>query len=176
MRCIISFLLFITLAGCASTGVVPMGQNQYSISKTSPACGFRDAGGVRADLYREMSGFCATKNLYPEVVTIEALDGIIGRRCASATIEFRCVLAALSENIVPKGRRPDRDMNRHPAVPADRGQFATNPSESRRVNQDDQRFATNDVYSELTKLKQLLDAGIITQEEFDSRKKVILAR
>ena len=125
MRCIISFLLFITLAGCASTGVVPMGQNQYSISKTSPACGFRDAGGVKADLYREMSGFCAAKNLYPEVVAIEALDGVIGRRCASATIEFTCVLAASSDNLAPTGKRPDRDMNRHPATPADRGQFAT---------------------------------------------------
>lgn len=132
-------------------------------------------GGVKADLYREMSGFCATKNLYPEVVSIEALDGIIGRRCASATVEFRCVLAASSDNLVPTGRRPDRDMNRSPAVPADRGQFATSQSDPIRVNRDD-RYPPNDVYSELTKLKQLLDARIITQDEFDSRKKIIFAR
>jgi hypothetical protein len=54
-----------------------MGQNLYTISKTSPACGFRDAGGVKADIFKEMTEFCASKSLYPEVVAIEALDGVI---------------------------------------------------------------------------------------------------
>jgi hypothetical protein len=47
-------LLACLLAGCASTGVVQMGQNLHTISKTSPACGFRDAGGVKADIFAEM--------------------------------------------------------------------------------------------------------------------------
>ena len=32
-----------------------------------------------------------------------------------------------------------------------------------------------DTYAELTKLKQLLDAGVLTQEEFDAQKAKILA-
>src|SRR5690348_4531375 len=119
----------LTLMCCASTGPVSMGQNMYMIAKTSPACGFRDAGGVKADVFAEMTSFCRARNLYPEVQTIEALDGVIGRRCASATVEFRCVTEA-SADFAPTGQPPDRDMNRNPNIPADRGQFgrkATDP-------------------------------------------------
>jgi putative oligomerization/nucleic acid binding protein len=163
------------LVGCASTGVVPMGQNLYTIAKTSPACGFRDAGGVRAEIFQEMTAFCSGKSLAPEVVTLEALDGVIGRRCASATVEFRCVTAADSENFTPTGKRPDRDLNRNPSIPADRGQFGRKADEPIQIEQEI-RFQEQDIYAELKKLKELLDVKIITQEEFDSRKKKILAR
>jgi hypothetical protein len=48
------------------------------------------------------------------------------------------------------------------------------------LNQDikvkDSRTANEDRYSELTKLKSLLNAGVITKAEFDDQKKRILAR
>ena len=162
--------------GCSSTGVVPMGQNLYTISKTSPACGFRDAGGVKADLFQEMSAFCSAKSESPEVVTIEALDGVIGKRCASATIEFRCVNTVRDQNVAPTGQKPDRDMNRNPSNPADRGQFGKKGDEHIIIKQETRVQEPDDVYTELKKLKELLDAKIITQEEFDVRKKTILAR
>lgn len=163
------------LAGCASTGVVQMGQNLHTISKTSAACGFRDAGGVKADVFTEMTAFCKSKGLYPEVVTIEALDGVIGRRCASATVEFRCVTEA-NTDFTPTGQRPDRDINRSPNTPADRGQFGRKPDAPMVIKQDVQVREPNDIYTELKKLKELLDAKIITQEEFKARKKKILAQ
>ena len=162
------------LSGCSSTGVVPMGQNMYSISKTSVACGFRDAGGVRADIYKEMGVFCEKKGLSPETVSIEALDGVVGRRCASATVEFRCVAAAAA-NTTPTGQRPDRDMNRSPSIAADRGQFGRKSSDPVKVEEEIWVRQSDDMYVELKKLKDLLDSGIITQEEFDARKKKILA-
>ena len=164
------------LAGCASTGVVTMGQNLHTISKTSSACGFRDAGGVKADVFSEMNAFCSSKNLYPEVVTIEALDGVIGKRCASATVEFRCVTEAKAD-FTPTGQRPYRDMNRNPNTPADRGKFGRKPDAPIVIRQDVRvQGEPDDVYSELKKLKEILDAKIITQDEFDLRKKKILAR
>lgn len=164
------------LASCASTGVVTMGQNLHSISKTSLACGFRDAGGVKADVFNEMTAFCSSKNLYPEVVTIETLDGVIGKRCASATVEFRCVTEAKAD-FSPTGQRPDRDMNRNPSTPSDRGQFGRKPDAPIVIKQDVRvQGASDDVYTELKKLKELLDAKIITREEFDVRKKKILDR
>lgn len=165
----------VLLAGCASTGVVPMGQNLHSISKTSPACGFRDAGGVKADVFLEMNAFCASKSLYPEVVTIEALDGVLGRRCASATVEFRCVTES-KVDLTPTGQRPDRDMNRNPNTPTDRGQFGRKPDAPIVIKQEVRVQESDDIYAELKKLKELLDAKIITQDEFDVRKKKILAR
>ena len=164
------------IAGCASTGVVQMGQNLHTISKTSPACGFRDAGGVKADVFAEMNAFCSAKSLYPEVVTIEALDGVVGKRCASATVEFRCVSEAKAD-LTPTGQRPDRDMNRNPNTPSDRGQFGSKPDAPIVVKQDLRaQSGPDDIYVELKKLKELLDAKIITQDEFDLRKKKILAR
>jgi len=167
-------LPLLLLTGCFSTGVVPMGQNHYSISKTSSACGFRDAGGVRADVYKEMNEYCTTKSLYPEVISIEALDGVLGRRCASATVEFRCVHQT-EANLAPSGKLPDRDMNRDPRTAADRGQFGAKSGDPI-VVQNEVVHKSGDAYEELKKLKELLDAGIITQEEFNSRKRIVLAR
>lgn len=170
----LSVLTLALIAGCGSTGTVQMGQNMYSISKTSVACGFRDAGGVRADIYKEMGAFCERKALVPEVVSIEALDGVVGRRCASATVEFRCVTAAAA-NTAPTGQRPDRDMNRDPSTAADRGQFGRKSSDAIKIQQDLRMQQSDDIYAELKKLKELLDSGIVTQEEFDARKRKILA-
>lgn len=167
-------LSLVLLTACGSTGPVQMGQNMYSISKTSAACGFRDAGGVRADIYKEMATVCAGKSLLPEVVSMEALDGVIGRRCASATVEFRCVTTA-ANSLAPTGQSPNRDMNRDPSTAADRGQFGRKPGELIKVQQDVRIQQPDDMYVELKKLKELLDSGVITQAEFDARKKKILA-
>jgi hypothetical protein len=174
-RFLLLLAALLVLANCASTGPVPMGQNLYTISKTSPACGFRDAGGVKADLFAEMTSFCKASNLYPEVKTIEALDGVIGRRCASATVEFRCVTEGHAD-FSPTGQPPDRDMNRNPHIPSDRGQFGRKASDPITIKQDARVGATNDIYVELKRLKELLDTGIITQQEFDARKQKILAQ
>ena len=152
-----------------------MGQNMYMIAKTSPACGFRDAGGVKADVFAEMTSFCRARNLYPEVQTIEALDGVIGRRCASATVEFRCVTEARAD-LAPTGQRPDRDMNRNPNIPADRGQFGRKATDPITIRQTVRTEGPSDTYVELKRLKELLDANIITQREFDAQKQKILAR
>jgi len=173
---IFRFIPLILLTGCASTGVVTMGQNFHTISKTSPACGFRDAGGVKADVFNEMNAFCSSKNLYPEVITIEALDGVIGQRCASATVEFRCVTESKA-SLAPTGKSPDRDMNHNPNIPADRGQFAKKPDTPIIIEKNVRVQETeSNIYTELKELKELLDTNIITQDEFDARKKKILAR
>lgn len=163
----LSSLLFLT--ACMSTGPVPMGQNQYSISKTSKACGFRDAGGVKADIYEEMNEFCAKQQKVPEVTAIQANDGVIGIRCASATVEFRCVVPVAGADKAT-GERPDRDNNHHPLIASDRGQFGNkNPGTLKIIAE-----PSTDKYTEIAKLKALLDSGAITQAEFDAEKKRLL--
>lgn len=105
---------------------------------------------------------------------LEALDGVIGRRCASATVEFRCVTATATDP-APTRQRPDRDMNRDPSTAADRGQFGRKSSDPIKIQQDVNVRQSDDIYIELKKLKELLDSGIITRDEFDTRKKKILA-
>lgn len=48
-----------------------------------------------------MAAFCEGKGLASEVVSIETLAGVVGRRCASATVEFRCILAT-APNTAPR--------------------------------------------------------------------------
>lgn len=161
--------------GCASTGPVPMGPNKYTISKTSPACGFRDAGGTKADLMQEIAQFCMEKGLEPEPTSIETVDGVLGRRCASATIEFRCVTANPAD-FNPSGQKPDRDINRSPINPTNTGQFGNKDAGTIKLNQEFQFKKPGDTYTELKKLKELKDQGVITQDEFDAQKKKILSR
>jgi hypothetical protein len=68
-------------------------------------------------------------------------------------------------------------MNRNPNLPADRGQFGRKADAPILIKQDVRvQGESGDVYTELKKLKELLDAKIITQEEFDARKQKVLAR
>lgn len=170
MKLIIFMITFMLLGACSSTGVIPMGENLYSISKTSFGCDLVGAGGVKSDIYIEMNKFCNGKKLYPEVVTIEALDGVAGSRCASATIEFRCVYKSEIDLAKPTGEKPDRDMNRNAFVPSDRGQFGNKNPSQLRIKQDVRIRNTDDIYADLKKLKNLLDSGAINQKEFEALK------
>lgn len=83
--------LTLILAGCSSTGIVPIDRDTYMVAKTSPACGFRSADGTKAKLYREANKFCAKKNRQIETVDVTGRNGIPFARCASAELRFRCV-------------------------------------------------------------------------------------
>lgn len=159
-----------TLAG----DVVPMGENQYSISKTAVGCGFAGTGGIKTKAYKEISAFCAKQSLLPEVSAIQEQDGAIGRRCARVTLEFRCVTSAGSVITAPSGRPPDRDMNHSPDIAADRGQFGHRGSHT--STQQVTVRQQGDKYDQLAKLKDLLDTGAITTEEYETEKRKILAQ
>jgi hypothetical protein len=176
MRNYLILSLTLMIVGCSSSGPVPMGQNLYTISKTSPACGFRDAGGVKADLFEEINSFCQSKELFPEVVTLEALDGVIGLRCASATVEFRCVKTISNDIYKPSGNKPDRDMNRNPGIASNQGQFGSKPNEKVQVSYEINSVDSDDIYTKLKRLKELLDEDIITQREFEAQKEKILEK
>ncbi|RYG35994.1 MAG: hypothetical protein EON93_05750 [Burkholderiales bacterium] len=101
--------------------IVETGANQHSVSKTSAACGFGGTGSIKTALYKQISNFCAARSLKPEITNIQEQDGVIGQRCARATIEFRCVNAS-DVSTAPSGLAPGRDMNHSPAIAADRSQ------------------------------------------------------
>ena len=87
----ILLVVLITVTGCASTGIIPTGQDTFMLAKTSPACGFRSADGTKADLYIEANAYCAKQKKQLVTVNFTGRDGIILVRCASAELEFRCV-------------------------------------------------------------------------------------
>ena len=111
----LSPVMALLLAACASTGVVPMDRDAFMISKTSPACGFRSAAGTRAAIYAEANQFCAARRQQVSTISANGQDGIIGARCASAELVFRCVdpgvMDAHSEERVRYEARQDRRDN-----------------------------------------------------------------
>jgi len=90
-RFIIILSTYMLASGCASTGVVPIGQGVYMLTKKSAACGFASAEGTMSDLYKEANKFCATKHMQVDSVEAIPRDGVPFVRCASAELHFKCV-------------------------------------------------------------------------------------
>lgn len=83
-------LALLVVTGC-STGVVPMGQGTYLLTKKSAGCGFSSAEGTKSDLYVEANEFCKIKQKEVKTVEVVARDGVPFVRCASAELQFQCV-------------------------------------------------------------------------------------
>lgn len=79
------------VAGCASTGVVPMDKGTYLISKKSPQVGFGPPVAIKGEVYSEANQFCATKD-GKAVETLKYEETNAGfARSAAVALEFRCV-------------------------------------------------------------------------------------
>ena len=78
------------IVGCAGTGIVPTGENEYMVSKTDIGDTWSDGSRVLAKLYREANDFCGSRNMFVERIEEEKADGRVFVRNASATLRFRC--------------------------------------------------------------------------------------
>ena len=63
------------LAGCASSGVVPVRQDTFMVSKQS-STGFHASASVKIDIYREGPVYCENKGNKFQPVSDRRLDGI----------------------------------------------------------------------------------------------------
>ena len=84
-------LFFLFSLGCASTGVVSTGKDEYMISKTDMGDTWHQGSKVLAKLYIEANEFCEKKHMTVERISEETADGKTFVRNASATLRFRCV-------------------------------------------------------------------------------------
>lgn len=85
---ILAIALIIT--GCASTGVVPIGQDTYFIGKKDGSTGLGVSYKVKAEVYKEANDFCRQKGLDVktlEVITTPAKLAQLG----STELKFKCV-------------------------------------------------------------------------------------
>jgi hypothetical protein len=83
-------LAAIAMAGCASTGVVPMGKDTFLIAKKSPQVGFGPPIGIKGEAYQEANDFCAKEGKTFESIKLEQTNSGFGR-AAAVSLEFRCV-------------------------------------------------------------------------------------
>ena len=80
------------LAGCASTGVVPMDSGTFLIAKKSPQVGFGPPVGIKGDAYAEANAFCGKDGRGVETVKLDETDSGFAR-AAAVSLVFRCVAA-----------------------------------------------------------------------------------
>ena len=87
---VIIVLSFLSLISCASTGVIPMDNDTYMVSKRSAQAGFGPPIRAKADVYREANAFCSKHNKKVETIKLDLTNSGFARP-ASASLEFRCV-------------------------------------------------------------------------------------
>jgi hypothetical protein len=83
-------VLALACAGCASSGVVPIGGEVFMIARSGAAPG-ATADTVLVGLYREAGEFCDAKGKRVETVSSGGKDWVPFVRTASGRLEFRCV-------------------------------------------------------------------------------------
>ena len=153
MKLIVSTALLL-LAGCGSnSGVVREGPDTFKIYKRG-ASGFSGSEAVKSDVMLQASKYCANQNKSVHVVgVIMGSPPYIMGNFPKAEVRFKC-LDEKELSLVRATERASDDAARKT------GSVPDSP----------------DIYTELKKLKGLLDEGIITQAEFDAKKKQILAK
>ena len=88
-----TYLLFFTsilLASCASTGVIPIGQDMYYIGKKDGSPGVGVSLSNKAEVYREANAFCAKKDLEVKKLQ-ETITPSAPAQLGSYELQFTCV-------------------------------------------------------------------------------------
>ena len=87
---LLTFLTATLLAGCQSTGVIPMSQDSFYIGKKDGSPGIGVSLSNKAEVYNEAYVFCSKKGL--EVFTLrETVTPAAPARLGSTELHFKCV-------------------------------------------------------------------------------------
>lgn len=90
----------ISLAGCASTGVIPVDGDSYMIGKKDGSPGLGVSLSNKAAVYKEANEFCQAKGKVVKTLqesTMPARPGQLG----STELQFRCVAPGTAGEAVP---------------------------------------------------------------------------
>lgn len=91
----------VVLSGCASSGVVPIGQDTYMITKQSAGGMFVSPGSIKVEIFREAQSFCQSEGKIFQVVGTNELASFPGR-LPSAEVQFMCLNKGDREVARPK--------------------------------------------------------------------------
>lgn len=105
IRAFIGIAAALLLCSCASTGVIPLGQNSYYLGKKDGSPGIGVSLENKAMVYKEASEFCSSKNLEMKVLK-ETVTAAAPARLGSTEIEFSCV--PIGSLDTPTETKPDQ--------------------------------------------------------------------
>ena len=157
--------IVLVLAGCTTPGVVHLSPDTYLISRTDEAGIFGNASKMKTDAIRDANSFAASqgKIAIPISSTFTPMVEVVAHNLASFDYEFRVV------------SKDDPEAKRTSLIPSPT-LIETKETISSDVHTKNDTVSKPDLYSELTKLDDLRKKGIITNEEFGSEKKKLLAK
>lgn len=153
MKTHLALFSIVFAVGCGTSKVIQTGPDAYSVS--SSGAGFA-VDGVKENVYKAANEFCRKKNLAMVETSINTQAGGLGSHPPSADLRFRCLKAS------------EQDGNRGTSDEQDKLLRASRTNQTP-ANADDK-------FLQLKQLKELLDSGVLTQNEFSEQKAKILAR
>ncbi len=105
MKKIVLVALIAVLAGCASSGPVPIGKDTFMISKQSAGGMFVAASSIKVEILKEAYAFCGSQSKELQIVNSQELGAVPGMRMPSAEIQFMCLAEGDSDIKRPKMQR-----------------------------------------------------------------------
>lgn len=159
MKFAVIFVAIVCFSGCTSTGVVSSGDDTYMIAKKSAQVGFGPPVKTEAAVYQEAGDDCASQGKIVQTVDKVVRNSTFGRP-GSVNLKYRCVETAVAEEPAPtpeslsNGRTADVEGTAGASVDGN----------------------SPDLYSELIKLDDLRQRGLITGEEYEQEKKELLEK
>jgi len=155
MNKLVAFLLMlILLSGCSTGRVVQTGKDTYMITGCT-STPFSKGDAVLAKLYGIGNKYCISKNKQLYTVKTECGNWAAFARWSTAELTFKC----LSEN------DPDFVNKRNDTVKTDVN-----------VRTKEESNKNPDLYTELMKLEDLRKKGVLTEDEFQTQKKLLLEK
>lgn len=131
--------------------ITSVGDNTFSLTRTAKTGFTRDTDKLKEELQSDAAKYCAGLGKQLKVVDLTAKKPFWGTGYASATIIFKALSASELEQAGTVAAPGSAAVSERPAM-------------------------TGDIYNDLTKLDDLRKKGILTEEEFQTEKKKILAR
>ncbi len=97
------------LAGCASSGPMPIGKDTYMITKQSAGGMFVNPASIKAEILQEGLKFCTSQGKQFQLVGSQEQSAIPGARMPSSEIQFMC-LAENDPGLVRTQMRPEPNV------------------------------------------------------------------
>jgi len=156
---LISTTLFLLILGCKSSGVVQLSPDTYMIYNEDKGGIFGNSAKMKASTIREANEFASRQGKIAIPIGTQSKPMQLG---SFATFEYQF-------RVVDKN---DPEARRTSLVP--RANIVTENKEDIKLEINNSSKTNGDLYSELSKLDDLKNRGIITDEEFQTLKRKIL--
>ena len=162
-RRIVAFTILATLVACANPGIVEISADTYLLTRTDRAGMFGNASKMKADVLREAAEFAESRGKVVVTVLLRETPMRVGQY---ASIEYQFRLVDKDDPAVTAASTP---LMPHPEAGTENTENINLD-----VHSDRDLEEADDTYTQLMKLEDLRQRGILTQVEFDSEKSKLL--